>query len=60
MSCLILGGAVFGCFIVRDGLDLVDIFPRDTKEHAALSAQLEYFSFYNMYLVTKGTFVIFR
>ncbi|XP_039274094.2 protein patched homolog 1-like [Styela clava] len=50
---LILGGSIYGCLQVRDGLELVDILPRDTREHDALSAQLEYFSFYNMLIVTK-------
>lgn len=41
---------------VTDGLDLTDIVPQNTNEYAFLSAQGNYFGFYNMYAVTRGEF----
>lgn len=38
------------------GLDLSDLAPQNTDEHAFLSAQENYFGFYNMYAVTQGNF----
>ncbi|XP_043915260.1 protein patched homolog 1 [Protopterus annectens] len=49
----LLGVSLYGTTRVRDGLDLTDIVPRDTKEYDFLAAQLQYFSFYNMYIVTQ-------
>uniref|UniRef100_A0A8C9TYF4 Patched 2 n=1 Tax=Scleropages formosus TaxID=113540 RepID=A0A8C9TYF4_SCLFO len=52
----LLGLSLYGTTMVHDGLYLTDIVPRDTKEYDFISAQFEYFSFYNMYLVTMGGF----
>lgn len=38
---------------MRDGLDLTDIVPRETREYDFIAAQFKYFSFYNMYIVTQ-------
>jgi len=53
---MILAGSVWGITKVTDGLDLTDIVPQNTDEHAFLSAQGKYFGFYNMYAVTRGDF----
>lgn len=53
---VILAGSVWGITKVTDGLDLTDIVPQNTDEHAFLSAQGKYFGFYNMYSVTQGDF----
>ena len=53
---VILAGSVWGITKVTDGLDLTDIVPQNTDEHAFLSAQGKYFGFYNMYAVTQGDF----
>ncbi|XP_021939583.1 protein patched isoform X2 [Zootermopsis nevadensis] len=53
---VILAGSVWGITKVTDGLDLTDIVPQNTDEHAFLSAQGQYFGFYNMYAVTEGDF----
>jgi patched 1 protein len=53
---VILAGSVWGITKVTDGLDLTDIVPQNTDEHAFLSAQGKYFGFYNMYAVTQGEF----
>jgi len=45
-----------GIPLVRNGLELTDIVPRDTIEHRFLDAQQKYFSFYHMYAVTEGNF----
>lgn len=52
----LLGLSLYGTTMVHDGLYLTDIVPRDTKAHAFISAQFKYFSFYNMFIVTKGGF----
>ncbi|KAK1786913.1 hypothetical protein P4O66_017012 [Electrophorus voltai] len=52
----LLGLSLYGTTMVRDGLYLTDIVPRDTREYDFISAQFRYFSFYNIYLVTTGGF----
>ncbi|XP_070601875.1 protein patched homolog 2 [Erythrolamprus reginae] len=52
----LLGLSLYGTTKVHDGLYLTDIIPRGTKEHAFISAQFKYFSFYNMFVVTNGGF----
>ncbi|GCB64590.1 protein patched homolog 1 isoform X1 [Scyliorhinus torazame] len=49
----LLGISLYGTTTVRDGLDLTDIVPRETREYDFIAAQFKYFSFYNMYIVTK-------
>ncbi len=52
---LLIAGIV-GTIRVQDGLDLVDIVPRDTPESGFLQAQDNYFGFFNMYAVTVADF----
>lgn len=52
----LLGLSLYGTTMVHDGLYLTDIVPRDTKEYDFIDAQFNYFSFYNMYLVTRDGF----
>uniref|UniRef100_A0A3B4APE6 SSD domain-containing protein n=1 Tax=Periophthalmus magnuspinnatus TaxID=409849 RepID=A0A3B4APE6_9GOBI len=52
----LLGLSLYGTTMVHDGLYLTDIVPRDTKEYDFIDAQFKYFSFYNMYMVTKDKF----
>ncbi|XP_066454111.1 protein patched homolog 2 isoform X1 [Eleutherodactylus coqui] len=52
----LLGLGLYGTTMVHDGLYLTDIVPRETKEYSFISAQFKYFSFYNMFIVTKGGF----
>ncbi|KAM8930314.1 protein patched homolog 2 [Pelodytes ibericus] len=52
----LLGLGLYGTTMVHDGLYLTDIIPRETKEYNFISAQFKYFSFYNMFIVTKGGF----
>ncbi|XP_049784398.1 protein patched [Schistocerca cancellata] len=56
LMIFVLAGSVWGVFKVSDGLDLTDIVPQNTEEHAFLGAQEKYFGFYNMYAVTQGNF----
>ncbi|XP_044129409.1 protein patched homolog 1 isoform X2 [Bufo gargarizans] len=49
----LLGVSLYGTTCVRDGLDLTDIVPRETREYDFIAAQFKYFSFYNMYVVTQ-------
>uniref|UniRef100_H2Y2W2 SSD domain-containing protein n=1 Tax=Ciona intestinalis TaxID=7719 RepID=H2Y2W2_CIOIN len=52
----ILGVSIYGTTVVKDGLDLGDVLPRGTREHDAIVVQTTYFSFFNMYVVTKNDF----
>eukprot|EP00069_Balaena_mysticetus_P008609 bmy_19784T0 len=52
----LLGLSLYGSTLVQDGLALTDVVPRGTKEHAFLSAQLRYFSLYEVAVVTQGGF----
>uniref|UniRef100_A0A670YWR4 Patched 1 n=2 Tax=Pseudonaja textilis TaxID=8673 RepID=A0A670YWR4_PSETE len=49
----LLGLSLYGTTRVRDGLDLTDIVPRETREYEFIAAQFKYFSFYHMYIVTQ-------
>lgn len=52
----LLGLGLYGTTMVHDGLYLTDIVPRETKEYNFISAQFKYFSFYNMFIITKDGF----
>ncbi|XP_052129239.1 protein patched [Frankliniella occidentalis] len=54
--CIVLAGSLWGAMKVTDGLELTDIVPQNTDEHAFLSAQGRYFGFYSMHAVTMGDF----
>ena len=51
-----IAAALLGSSKVYDGLDLTDIVPRDTAEHQFFQFHKEYFSFFQIYAVTKGNF----
>ncbi|XP_025990235.1 protein patched [Solenopsis invicta] len=53
---VVLGGSLFGAARLRDGLDLTDLVPQNSNEHAFLSAQAKHFGFYNMYAITGRDF----
>ena len=46
--------AIFGCFQVKDGLDLTDVVPKGTKISDFLEIRYKYFSFYDIVIVTKS------
>ncbi|UXI18578.1 transmembrane protein [Sarcoptes scabiei] len=48
--------AIIGIPKINDGLDLADIVPRKSSEHRFLELREEYFSYYNIFAVTKGNF----
>ncbi|XP_018056844.1 PREDICTED: protein patched [Atta colombica] len=52
----VLVGSIWEAISLRDGLDLTDLVPQNSNEHAFLSAQAKYFGFYNMYAVTGRDF----
>ena len=54
-ACLFAAG-VYGCMKVEEGLDLTDVVPRISPEHAFVKARSKYFSFYQMAIVTKGDY----
>ncbi|KAJ1530653.1 hypothetical protein ONE63_005525 [Megalurothrips usitatus] len=54
--CFVLAASLWGAMKVTDGLELTDIVPKNSDEHAFLSAQGRYFGFYSMYAVTMGDF----
>ncbi|XP_037715754.1 protein patched [Drosophila subpulchrella] len=41
---------------LQDGLDIIDLVPKDSNEHKFLDAQTRLFGFYSMYAVTQGNF----
>lgn len=53
---VVIATSAWGVTKVKDGLDLTDIVPQNTNEHAFLKAQGDYFGFYNMFAVTQGDF----
>jgi len=56
LQIIFLAAGLFGLLRVKDGLDLKEVVPQHTAEHAFLEAQSELFGFYNMYAVTRGEF----
>ena len=57
LFAVLLGGSIYSATKVEDGLDLGDVLPRGTKEHAAIVAQTTYFAFFDMYIATTGNFL---
>ncbi|XP_055853785.1 protein patched [Episyrphus balteatus] len=54
-----IGTLIFGFYSatkLQDGLDLIDLVPKDTNEYKFLNAQTSMFGFYSMYAVTQGNF----
>lgn len=45
-----------GIYIVKDGLDIKDIVPRDEIEYKFLQIRDKYFSFFNIFAITKDKF----
>lgn len=56
VMAIVLTGSIWQAMRVRDGLDLTDIVPQNSNEHAFLAAQAKHFGFYNMYAVTGRDF----
>ena len=50
---ILLGFGIMGTVRVKNGLDLTDVVPRETREYKFLEAQSKYFAFYNFYAITK-------
>ncbi|XP_073845846.1 protein patched [Musca autumnalis] len=54
-----LGTVIFSLYAatkLQDGLDLIDLVPKETNEYKFLNAQTSMFGFYSMYAVTQGNF----
>lgn len=51
ISVVLLGCCIYGVTKVENGLDLTEVVPSGTKEHAYVSASLKYFSFFDVYIV---------
>jgi len=49
----IFGLAIYGATVVEDGLNLVDVLPKDTPEYGFVNSTLSYFAFYDIYICTK-------
>ncbi|XP_076289551.1 protein patched isoform X3 [Lasioglossum baleicum] len=56
MLIAVLAGSVWQAIRVNDGLELTDLVPQNSNEHAFLAAQAKHFGFYNMYAVTGRDF----
>ncbi|XP_012276019.1 protein patched isoform X2 [Orussus abietinus] len=52
----VLGGSIWLAMKVDDGLELTDLVPQNSDEHAFLAAQAKHFGFYNMFAVTGRDF----
>ncbi|XP_061399904.1 protein patched [Musca vetustissima] len=54
-----VGTVIFSLYAstkLQDGLDLIDLVPKETNEYKFLNAQTSMFGFYSMYAVTQGNF----
>lgn len=51
-----LAAGAYGCMLVRDGLDLTDLVPKNSTEHKFVTAQYKYFSFHSIFAVTMKDF----
>lgn len=49
----IFGLSIYGASTVEDGLNLVDVLPKDTPEYGFVNSTLTYFAFYDIYINTK-------
>ena len=53
---IIFSVSIYGGVQVKDGLDVTDVVPKGTKVAEFLEARNEYFSFYNIFIITKEDF----
>ena len=51
--CVLVPLSITGCLQVKDGLNLLEIVPQNTKEYGFVEASLNYFTFFDIYVVTK-------
>eukprot|EP00794_Sanderia_malayensis_P007816 gene7816-8662_t len=56
MLAIFLGICAYGAIQVKDGLDVAEMVPKASAEHAFVTSRFSYFSFYQMHAVTKGGF----
>ncbi|CAG5106236.1 Similar to Ptch1: Protein patched homolog 1 (Mus musculus) [Cotesia congregata] len=56
MFAIILIGSVLKGMNIEEGLELGDLVPQHSKEHAFLEAQSKYYGFYSMFAVTERNF----
>jgi hypothetical protein len=48
--------SIYGCIQVKDGVDITDVVPKGTKLAEFLETRNEYFSFYDIRIITKDNF----
>ncbi|XP_028400006.1 protein patched homolog 1-like isoform X2 [Dendronephthya gigantea] len=53
---IIFSISVYGCTQVKDGVDMTDVVPKDTKLAEFLTARDDYFSFYDISIITMDDF----
>lgn len=53
MFVCIFGLSIYGASTVEDGLNLVDVLPKDTPEYGFVNSTLTYFAFFDVYINTK-------
>ncbi|XP_065070103.1 protein patched homolog 1-like [Rhopilema esculentum] len=56
MLAIFLGVCAYGAFQVKDGLSVAEMIPRHNVEYSFVTARFQYFSFYQMHIVTKESF----
>lgn len=49
----IFGLSIYGASTVEDGLNLVDVLPKDTPQYGFVNSSLAYFAFFDIYINTK-------
>ena len=54
LFAIIFSISIYGCIQVKDGVDVTDVVPKGTKLAEFLKARNEYFSFYDILIITKG------
>lgn len=50
--CVFLPLGIIGCLRVKDGLNLLEVVPESTPEYGFVNASLNYFSYFDTYVVT--------
>ncbi|CAB3986668.1 patched homolog 1-like, partial [Paramuricea clavata] len=56
LFAIIFSISIYGCIQVKDGVDVTDVVPKGTKLAEFLEARNEYFSFYDIFIITKDDF----
>ena len=56
LFAILFSVSIYGCIQVKDGIDMTDVVPKGTKLEKFLNTRNDYFSFYDIFIITKGDF----